>query len=106
MNCRFSCKISGIELRDGGVEIFEVEHDDRRDLIFVDLDDAEHIGEESPGPCVVARDPREEEAPPAGCDDVGREVCDPDSAVARMFAISASRPCRDPRVYGPTAIVD
>ena len=44
---RFAGEVAGIELRDGGVDVFEVEHDQRRDpLVGVDLDDAEDLGME------------------------------------------------------------
>ena len=37
---RFAREVSGIELREGGVDVVEVEHDDRCDpLVGVDLDD-------------------------------------------------------------------
>ena len=45
----FAGEVSSVELRDGGVEVVEVEHDVRRDpLVGVDLDDAEEFVVESP----------------------------------------------------------
>ena len=47
---RFAGEVSGVELGDGGVEVVELEQDDRRDLIVgVDFDDAQHLVEELPG---------------------------------------------------------
>ena len=44
---RFAGEVSGVELLDGGVDVVEVEHDERRDpLVGVDLDDVEHLGVE------------------------------------------------------------
>ena len=41
---RFAGEVSGIELREGGVDVVDVEHDDRRDpLVGVDLDDVERL---------------------------------------------------------------
>ncbi len=76
-----------------------VEHDARRDpLVGVDLDDAEHLGVERLGPLVAARvtDATEGEALAAGRNDVDVMFVTPTSAIARKFAISASRPCRTP----------
>ena len=50
----FAGEVAGVEFRDGGVEVVEVERDDRDDpLVGVDLDDAEHIGEERLGTFVA-----------------------------------------------------
>ena len=47
---RFAGEVPGIEFVDGGVEVLEVEHDDRRDpAVGVGLDEAEHISEERLG---------------------------------------------------------
>ena len=47
---RFAGEVAGVELREGGVDVVEVEHDERRDpLVGVDLDDAEHLGVERLG---------------------------------------------------------
>ena len=44
---RFAGEVSGVELREGGVDIVEVEYDVRRDpLVGVDLDDDEQLGVE------------------------------------------------------------
>ena len=70
---RFAGKVSGVELRDGGVEVVGVERDVRRDpLVGVDLGDAEDLGVECLGPLVSARvaDTAEGEALPADRKDV------------------------------------
>ena len=75
---RFAGEVSGVELRDGGVEVVEVEYDDRRDLIVrVDFEDAQRIRLELLGPAIAARGAREDEALPTGCDDNGRYVHEP-----------------------------
>ncbi|MCV7332019.1 hypothetical protein H7J81_18115 [Mycobacterium cookii] len=72
---RFTGDESGIELGDGGVEVFEVENDDRRNLIVrADFDDGQRIRQELLGPAIVARAARENEALPTGCDHDGRYV--------------------------------
>ncbi len=44
---RFAGEVAGIEFREGGVDVVEVEHDDRRDpVVGVDLDDVERLGVE------------------------------------------------------------
>ena len=49
---RFAGEVSGVEFREGGVDVVGVEHDDvRRPVVGVDLDDVEHIGVE----CLVDR---------------------------------------------------
>ena len=68
----FAGEVSGVEFREGGVDVVEVEHDERRDpVVGVDLDDAEHLGVERLGPLVAARqaDTTEGEALPAGRND-------------------------------------
>ena len=101
-------RVSGIELCDGGLEVVEVEHDDRRDpVVGVDLDDAEQIDEEPLGRWSrsekrlrvrTRRSPRV-----AMAVDV---MFEPRSATTAKFSISASRPRRVPCVYDPPAIVD
>ena len=61
---RFAGEVPRVEFGDGGVEIVELEHDDRRDLIVgVDFDDAQDLVEELPGPAAfAARDARKDEA--------------------------------------------
>ncbi len=45
---RFAGEVSGIEFREGGVDVVDVEHDDRRDpLVGVDFDDVEGLDFES-----------------------------------------------------------
>ena len=52
---RFAGEVPGVEFREGGVEVVEVECDVRHDpLVGVDLDDAEHLGVECLGPLVSA----------------------------------------------------
>ena len=44
---RFAGEVAGVELRDGGVEVVEVECDECRDqLVGVDLGDHQHFGDE------------------------------------------------------------
>ena len=48
--------VSGVELRDGGVDVVGVENDDRRHpLVGIDLDDREHLDAERVGPLVASR---------------------------------------------------
>ena len=43
---RFAGEVSGVEFGEGGVDVVEVERDERDDpLVGVDLDDAERLGE-------------------------------------------------------------
>ena len=97
---RFAGEVSGVELLEGGVDVVEVERDARHDpLVGVDLDDAEHLACGTPR--AHGRGPRsgydEDEAFSAGRNDGRRYgLVTPTSAIARMFAISASRPCRIP----------
>ena len=47
---RFAGEVPGIELREGGVDVFGVENDESHDpLVGVDLDDVEDIGTECIG---------------------------------------------------------
>src|ERR1700739_4946224 len=44
IRCRFAGEVAGVEFGDGGVEVVEVEHDDRHDLtVDVDFGDAQRI---------------------------------------------------------------
>ena len=53
---RFAGEVPGVEFLEGGVDVVEVEHDDRHDpLVGVDLDDHEHLDAERLGPLVAAR---------------------------------------------------
>ncbi len=48
---RFAGEVPGVELLEGGVDVVEIEHDDRRHpLVGVDLDNAERLGVERFGP--------------------------------------------------------
>ncbi len=50
MGGRFAGEVSGVELREGGVDVVGVEHDEGRDpVVGVDLDDAEQLGVEASG---------------------------------------------------------
>ena len=78
---RFAGEVAGVEFREGGVDVVEVEHDERRDpVVGVDLDDAEHLGVERLGLLIAAREAgtTEGEALPAGRDDGRRQVLDPE----------------------------
>ena len=56
VGCRLAGDVSGVELRDGGVEVVDVEHDNRRHpLVGIDLDDCEHLDAERVGPLVASR---------------------------------------------------
>ena len=53
---RFAGEVSGVEFREGGVDVVEVERDDRDDpLVGVDLDEAEPLDVECLGTLVTAR---------------------------------------------------
>ena len=57
MGGRFSGEIARVELGDGGLEVVEIENDDRCDpLVAIDLDDREHLDEERVGPLVATRE--------------------------------------------------
>ncbi len=98
MGGRFAGEVAGVELREGGVEVVEVEHDARHDpSVGVDLDDAEQLGVETPRAAgrTSSTDTRASRSPRvAMASDV--RLATPTSAVACMLAISASRPCRIP----------
>ena len=72
---RFAGEVSGVEFLEGGVDVVEVERDDRRDpVVGVDLDDGERPRCGTPraarrGPSTATS---EDEALPAGRDDVRR----------------------------------
>src|SRR6202007_1163560 len=69
---RFAGKVSSIKLREGGVDVVEVERDEcRYPFVDVDLDDAERLGVERLGSLIAAResDPTEGEALATGSDD-------------------------------------
>ena len=73
----------------------------------VDFDDAQHLVEELPGPAAfAARDAREDEALPTGCDDDGREVGDSDVGGRSQVCDLGIPTVLDPCVYDPPAIVD
>ena len=66
---RFAGEVSGVEFREGGVDVVEVEHDERRDpLVGVDLDYLRNLGVERLGSLIAARvsDTSEGEALPTG----------------------------------------
>src|SRR5271168_2980360 len=101
-----AAEVSGIELLDGGVEVVELEQDDRRMLIVrVDFDDAQHLVEELPGPAAFAtREARKDEALPTRCDNDGPEVSDSD-VDKRPQACNLGIPTvLDPSVYDSPAI--
>ena len=95
---RFAGEVSGVELREGGVDVVGVEHDVRHDpLVGIDLGDAEHFGVERLGPLIAAREVRvRARRSPRVAMTVESRFVTPRSAIARMSAISASRPCRIP----------
>ena len=63
--------------------------------------------EELPGPAAfAARDAREDEALPTGCDDDGREVGDSDVGGRSQVCDLGIPTVLDPCVYDPPAIVD
>ena len=65
--------------------------------VGVDLDDVEHLGAERLGRWSrTEKRTTQREALAAGRNDGRRHVLSPDSAMARKFAIWASRPCRMP----------
>ena len=106
---RLAGEVAGVELREGSVDVVEVEHDDRRDpLVGVDLDDVEHLGVELPRALHRGRKHGcdEGKALPAdrndgrrdgSCSDVG------DRPHVRDVGVST---VSDSRVHDPTAIVD
>src|ERR1700759_1754064 len=66
---RFACEVPTVELSDGGVEVVEIEPDDRDELVVVvDLVDREYLGKKCFGPFVATRQANtpEQEVPPAG----------------------------------------
>ncbi len=74
---RFAREVPSVELREGGVDVVEVERDACRDpLVGVDLDDAERLGVERLGSLVAAREATttEDEALAAGRNDGRRDV--------------------------------
>ena len=96
---RFAGEVAGIELRDGGVEVVEVEHDDRRDpssALISTTPSTSTWNASGSWSSPEKRARREDEALAAGRDDVDVTFVTPRSAAARRFAISASRPCRTP----------
>ena len=105
---RFAGEVSGVEFGEGGVDVVELERDEGDDsLVGVDLDDAEHIGDECLGP--LDRGPGsedgEDKALPAGRHDGRRHVCGPqvsDRPHVRDVGIAT---ISDTGVYHPTAIV-
>ena len=96
---RFAGEVPGVEFFEGGVDVVEVERDARRDpLVGVDLDDAEHLGVERLGSWSRSEKRIRQRArrSPRVAMTVDVMFVTPRSAMARMFAISASRPCRMP----------
>ncbi len=74
---RFAGKVSGIEFREGGVDVVGVERRPRHDpVVGVDLDDVDELDVECLGPLVSTREARttKDEAFPAGRND-GRTSC-------------------------------
>jgi hypothetical protein len=104
----FAGEVSGVELRDGGIEVVDVKSDNRSDpLVGADLDDAEHICQKCFGPLIAVReaDTHEDEAHPAGRHDGRRQVRDPqvgDRPHVHDLGVSAMS---DSRAHHPTAIV-
>ena len=56
MGGRFTGDVPGVELRDGCIDVVEIEQDDRRNqLVCVDFDDDQHLGKEGFDPFVITR---------------------------------------------------
>jgi hypothetical protein len=74
---RFAREVPGIEFLEGGVDVVDLEHDERRDLVVgVDLDNVEQFGEEGLGALIPGRETGmdEDEGLAAGGDDGLRYV--------------------------------
>ena len=104
---RFAGEVPGVEFREGGVDVVEVEHDARHDpFVGVDLDDAEHLGWNA---SAAGRGPRadttEGEALPAGRNDGRRHVRDPDVGDRPHVRDLGISTVSDPGVHDPTTIV-
>src|ERR1700722_18365893 len=107
MGGRFAGEIAGVELRDGGVEVFEVEHDNTRDsLLGVDLHDLERIVLNRLGVTARHANSGEGEVLTAGCQDAQHRHREADTdGCLRIFDAGIST-MQDPGVYYPPAIVD
>src|ERR1700678_3184594 len=107
MGGRLAREVSSIKLRDGGIEVFEVERDHRREfLVGVDLDDHEHLGKERFDPFVATREgnTHEDKVPPAGRDDAPRYVCGPQLGDRPHVSHLGVSTMSDSRAHHPTAI--
>ena len=80
----------------------------RRDpVVGVDLDDVEHLGVERIAALIAARERTRLRArrSPRVATTVDVMFLAPTSAIARMFAIAASRPCRIACVHDPPTVL-
>ena len=105
---RFAGEVPGVELGDGGVEVVEVEHDDRHDpLVGVDLDDVEDLGVERLGPLVALeyRARLRTRCSPRVAMTVDVTSVTPRSAIAAHLCDHGIPTVSDARVYHSTAIV-
>ena len=95
---RFAGEVSGVEFLEGGVDVVGVEQDVGRDpVVGVDLDDARPpCGTPRAGRGQRSRSRTRTRRSPRVAMTVDVMFVVPTSAMARMFAISASRPCRTP----------
>ncbi len=96
----FASEVSGIEFLEGCVDFVEVEGHGRDDpLVGVDLHDDEHVCEKSFGPLIAERQNRHASRArrcPRVASTVDVRYVVRRSAIVRMSAIWASRPCRTP----------
>ena len=93
----FASEVPGLEFLEAGVDVVDVENDDRCDpLVGVDLKDLKSIGLNCLGLAAQARRSLRMRRPPRVATTVDAKFMKPTSAAARKSSISASRPCRTP----------
>ncbi len=106
---RFAGEVPGVELFEGGVDVVEVEHDDRRDLSSASIStDVEDLVVERLGSLVSTRvaGTSEDEVRAASRNDSRRHVGEPDVG-GRSHIFDLGIPTlSDPGVHDPPAIVD